>query len=67
MTKIIDGFAQPDIEATRGSEKLYVFVETPDSLSEHAGAIKKSIVWFKDHAPGATTRLVVAKPRGKKP
>lgn len=63
MTKIMDGFAQPDIEATKGTEKILVFVETPDSLSRNAKELKRTLAYLKAKKPGTQVDLVMTKPR----
>ena len=65
MTRILDGFAQPDIEATRGSGKRLIFVETHGTLSTNATALKKSIRWLKVNEPDTRVDLVMVKPRKK--
>lgn len=63
MTRIIDGFAQPDIVARKGSEERYIFVETPQSLRENAGALEKTMGWLRDNKPNATVDFVQTVPR----
>ena len=66
MTKILNGLAQPDIEATKGKEKIMVFVETSSSLRENAQALKNSFIWLKEHQPKTKFRLVHTVPKRKK-
>jgi len=47
LTKISDeGFAQPDIEATKDGRKCLVFVETLDGFRENLPAIVKTMEWL---------------------
>lgn len=63
MTRIVDGYAQPDIEAEREGEKVVVFVETPASLKENALALKKSLKWLEEHEPHTRVDFVHTVPR----
>ena len=63
MTKIINGFAQPDITAEKGNEKIAVFVETPGSLRTNARALGRSLEWFRENEPGTRVDLVQTVPR----
>lgn len=64
MTKIIGGYAQPDIEATKGNETRLIFVETPNSMTKQwVNAMKKTIRWIKRYRPQAKVDLVVTKPK----
>jgi len=63
MTKILDGYAQPDVEATKGNETILTFVETPHSLVLNKNALKKSLHWLKQHRYDVRVDLVVTKPR----
>lgn len=63
MTKIIDGYAQPDIVATKGKEKIAVFVETPHSLKANSKALFKSFLWYKENEPDTRVDLVHTVPR----
>jgi len=65
MTKILGGYAQPDIEATKGDETILVFVETPESLVENALALKKTMDLLRKRKVQPRVDLVVTKPRGK--
>ncbi len=63
MTKIINGYAQPDIVAEKGEEKIMVFVETPTSLKQNAQALKNSWLWIDRHEPNTRVDLVHTVPR----
>lgn len=63
MTKIVSGFAQPDIEATKGSEKVLIFVETPGSLKANVGALKKTYHWLVENEPETKLIFIRVKPR----
>ena len=63
MTKVLNGYAQPDIEATKNGETIMVFVETPRSLRENARAIGKSLGWIGENEPDTRVDLVCTKPR----
>jgi len=68
MTRIVDGYAQADIEATHPEtgETIIAFVETHDSLGDNARALQKSLGWLKQHRPEARVKVVVAKPKSRK-
>lgn len=63
MTEIIDGYAQPDIVATKGKDKIAVFVETPHSLKANIKALAKSFLWYRDNEPNTRVDLVHTVPR----
>lgn len=63
MTQIIDGYAQPDVEAIKDDEHIICFVETPSTLRANAQALKKSFVWIREHYPKAKVNLVCTVPR----
>ncbi len=63
MTKIIDGYAQPDIVAEKGNEKIMIFVETPNSLKVNAEALSKSWSWLQEHESSTRVDLVQTVPR----
>jgi len=46
MTRIIEGFAQPDLVATKNGRKCLVFVETFGSFRENLPAIVKTLEWL---------------------
>ena len=64
MTRIINGYAQPDIVATKGDEKVMVFVEIPKSLRNNAKAIQKTLEYINATEPNTRVDLVQTKPRG---
>jgi len=66
MTRVVDGYAQPDIDAYKGRERLVYFVETRETLATSAPAIVKSMAWLKENDYGTQTKIVVVKPTGKK-
>lgn len=66
MTKVLDGYAQPDIEAERNGEKLLVFIETPESLKSMKAPLKRSVAWLRANEPATKVRFVITKPRGRK-
>lgn len=63
MTRILNGYAQPDIEATKGNEKVLVFVETPSSLVENAPALKETMSILQKRRPQPRVDVVVTKPK----
>ena len=63
MTKIINGCAQPDIVATKGKEKVAIFVETPHSLKANIKALIKALLWYRDNEPLTRVDLVHTVPR----
>lgn len=65
MTRIINGFAQPDIVAEKGDEKIMVFVETPKSLRANSRAFGKSLEWLRENEPDTRVDLVQTVPRKK--
>ena len=64
MTKIINGYAQADLEITKQGETRIIFVETPSSLRANAHAISKSHRWLQRHRANSKVDLYVTKPRG---
>lgn len=64
MTRIINGYAQPDIVAEKGEEKIMVFVETPKSLKWNVKALTRSWLWINKHEPNTRVDLVHTVPRG---
>lgn len=66
MTQIVDGYAQPDIEAIKGNEHLIYFVETPNTMKVNAPAIKKSYIWLSKYCPNARVNLVYTVPNRRK-
>jgi len=65
MTQIINGYAQADIYATKGSDKRLIFVETNKSLEENAEALWESLLWIRDNWPDVKVDLHVLKVRRK--
>ena len=65
MTQIINGYAQPDIVAKKGTEKVAVFVETPSSLKKNATALKRTWLWIGEHEPNTRIDLVQTVSRKK--
>ena len=65
MTRIINGYAQPDIVAEKDNEKIVIFVETPKTLhnKEHMGAVATSWRWLQKHEPNARIDLVYTVPK----
>ena len=66
MTEIINGYAQPDIVATKGRTKIAIFVETPHSLKANVKALTKSFLWYKNNEPNTRVDLVHTVSRGGK-
>ena len=62
MTKIVDGYAQADVEATKGDETIVTFVETPESLLANLEAIEKSERWLKENRPKVRVDVVLTEP-----
>lgn len=60
MTRIVDGYAQPDIVAEKGDEKIMVFVETPSSWKNRGlvEALKKSFKWIRKYEPNTRVDIV---------
>ena len=46
MTRVINGYAQPDIVATKGEKQRLIFIETPESLKKNAHALGKTLGWL---------------------
>lgn len=64
MTRIVNGYAQPDIEATKDNETELIFVETSQSMNKlWAKAVKKTCRWLKQNRPNVQLTLIVTKPR----
>ena len=63
MTKIIDGYAQPDIVAEKDGEKVAIFVETPSTLRYNIKAIAKSYQWLQEKEPKTRVDLIQTVPR----
>ena len=66
MTKIINGYAQPDIEAQKGQQKRLIFVETPSSLKQNTEALQKSLVWLQRNEPNTIVGLVHTVPSARR-
>jgi len=63
MAKIINGYAQPDVEATKGDETILTFVETPSSFKANQNAIARSLGWLMTTRPRVKVNIVIT---GKK-
>lgn len=66
MTKVINGYAQPDIVAEKGKKKIVIFVETPSTMRnrEYMRALARSYLWLRENEPKTRVDLVHTKPKG---
>lgn len=65
MTRIVDGYAQPDVVAEKDGKKVVVFVETPESLRKNIAALVRSWLRIKENEPDTRVDLVHTVPRGQ--
>ena len=63
MTKILNGYAQPDIEAEKEGNKIIIYVETPNSFKKNIRYLKRSITWIKENEPDTRIDLIQTVPR----
>ena len=68
MTKIVEGYAQPDIVAEKDNKKIAIFVETPYTLHSkgHMRSIAKSCQWLKKHEPNTEVQLIHTVPKERR-